>query len=345
MALSGAGTLANPYILNNYANLMELVNGKGTYWSMSDHVYARLNADINAETITPWKMTSDDPDIYVLEFYFHFDLGGHSIINLHVGDPDVDDSYRPFHAAELYNGTISFYTTAARYYSVISDVTVMHDVTINGTFEFKYRNNVTGWNYAVSVSDDMHNCNINLTVQYPDHSGESGRTGNYYAVKSPLDMRYCDINVIASRNHMYKSVQDSGGVWHYDGITAIIGSVRSNTSKRMYKCRIRGVLTDSDVTLGRFLTDGFMLDIDTCVYCFDVRGCTIPQEMVATALPTVYSADGTISTCVINRSYLVGAGLHGGVNLTNTIPCSTREIVNGSALRNKGFPVTNQTSS
>lgn len=337
MALSGTGTLADPYIINNYANLMELVNGSGTYWSPYTNVYARLNADINAETITPWRMTADD--LYVLEFYLHFDLGGHSITNLHVGDPALDDSYRPFHAAELYNGTISFYTTAARLYSVISDVTIMHDVTINGEFEFKYSGQTQGWYSAVKVSDDMHNCNINLTVQYPNYTGEG--YSDYYAVKSPLIMRYCDINVTASRNHIYRTVEDSGGVIHYFGRTGIVGSDRWAVNKQMHKCRIRGILTNSDVTLGGFLTDGFMLDVNTCVYCFDVRGCTIPQEMVATAEPIVHSTDGTVSTCVINKSYLTGAGLHGGVNLTNTIPCSTREIVNGSALRNKGFPVTN----
>lgn len=312
MAISGHGSQFDPYVVHNYTEFRAICVGQGYYWySAGAGLYIRLDGDIQSDT---WEnMTASNGDMCVPTI----DCNGHTI-TIHVADgADVDyvlPTNSVVHHGRIYaNDYIKNATlTNMKIYGGIISRSYVKNCEVRGDV-----NNRCGFTQC-----DIYTCRFTFKTEY-----------SYIGGITSCRLICCDILL-------------NGAVRiTYDNIPNIIRGTSNDTihPSHMYRCRIRGKLAASSMTIPdksqALLVDGsytmttptqfrgyFMYE---CILSVDASDIIIDPNTRALRMvhPEHYKQ------CYVDVSSYPNEVYAGIATITH------ENVTNGNYLRSVGFPV------
>lgn len=363
MSITGTGTQADPYVVTTYDDLHNIFWNIGrTYWSGSTAFYIELANDIDmndrywAAMIREGVSPSNYPPA-------HINLNNHGIYNMrlpastHVideGGNRISGEYL-FKCLSIENGTLNMHTDRTQY--LLPDVAgrdrtiayyplTFKNVKFTGYIDVTQRYNInTGYYYdCILFQSRFYHCVFdNFVVNFSRRTMQTiNPYGNrqavfgcdYIAYGDPIPFQYCDFDL---------RIHNNTGVGAGGGTPAHIFMITDSGEFHLYRCRIRGIMTDNTASLNNFLLVSSRYVIEDCVVNIDFNGCKIAstsqvQKIIDDNAPNM---NHTISNCVVNSDYFRYINLHHKLSGGGLISCTSQEITTGNSLRSKGFPVTN----
>lgn len=347
MSITGTGTQADPYITTTYDDLHNIFRNIGaTYWSGSTPFYIELANDIDMNEQYWEAMMANNASNYPP---VHINLNNHGIYNMRLPN---NQKYL-FIGLSIENGTLDMHTDRTQFLlpfvegrnrTIAYYPLTFKNVKFTGYIDVTQQYNInTGHFYdCILFQSRFNHCTFDEFVV--NFSRRTTSTVNAYgnrqavfgtshiAYGDPIPFRYCDFDL---RIHNNTGVGASGGT------PAHVFMDTDGGLFKLYRCRIRGIMTDNTASLNNFLLVADRYVIEDCVINIDFNGCKIASVSQVQKIIDDNSSNHTITNCVVNSDYFEYISLHHKLSGGGLIPCTSQEITTGSTLRSKGFPVTN----
>lgn len=359
MAITGGGTLSNPYLVNNYTDLNAICKGHGTYWTLGSRVYIKFTGDIwgtgvdwDLSTYSETVRNQEQTNFYYNVSPFVIDMNGYSIVNAHVTTgllfpvPKMYGHYAEggaFLISGYYGQQLSKMTIIKNGSIVDLTLSDLSDMAIYSTWlvNVQFINaNVT--NHGVSDNRShpaqlfTHNCMIDRCVVIGSMTCQ-----NRGEITAPASRDYkqswfswCTILHSDLCCNMFNAGEYVNTLTEKNTLTPYkcggdvgwgVGGNLVNT--QVWKTRMRGKITG---------TGDFYKFIDHVtqynVLDFDMNDCV--QVVGTNRNMCMNGRAGSNSKNVCNTDNLPNMS-------TSTLAVTSSQITNGAALRQLGFPVTN----
>ena len=356
MAVTGTGSLSDPYLVGNYTDLNAVCKGHGTYWSLGSRVYVKLIDDIwgtgvdwDLSTHSERIMNQEQTDFYYNCGTFVLDMNGFSFVSPWVTNgllfpvPKIY-GYYPSGGAYLrhdyYNGQFSNMVIIKN--GTVVDLTVP-DATDNIVYavwliNMQFLNcNITNHEITDARSHPSRifaaDCMIDRCVITGDmHCQHRGEITNAekQAWFSECTMLHSDLRCnMINAGEYYRDGSNTETATPYKMGGDIGWSYKTGgwVNTQVWKTRMRGKISG---------TGDFYKFIDNVtqynVIDLDMSDCT--QSIGNNRRICANGRAGTASRNVCNTDNLPNMS-------TGTLGVTSAQITSGDALRLLGFPVTN----
>lgn len=348
MPITGTGTQADPYVVDNYTDLRAVCVGKNTYWTQGQQFYIQLDADIDA-TGLPWDLKGD---VYPRT---HLDLNGHTISNVTLSASGNTETYA-FSGEELYGGTMT--VRALNIYNYVfpsspyryEDYCYIHDMditVINATWQPQYEDygyyyqNICVFFCCKLVRCVVHaehhlpveNDSVFPIPQFPDAPRGTNQSCYAFAMNTTRitgDSTWEDCDLILDWYGNYTYYRNDSGDIKPSRYVLFYGT-------DLNYCRVRGHLYDSYSSLTWIMGRG--AEYDTCVVEFDVSSTQVQTDVLAGA-GTLFDATQSMPMIDTVAHITLPTGENRWTDGANVTELTAAEIRNYTDLTDAGFPVT-----
>lgn len=348
MAITGSGTQADPYIVDNYNDLRAVCIGQGTYWTRGQQFYIQLDADIDATGIA-WDLKG------TVSPRTHLDLNGHTISNVTLSASGNNETFA-FSGEELSGGTMTVRAENIYTYPFPSspyqyaDYCYIHDMNItilNATWQPQYED--YGYYYqniCIFFCCKLVRCIVEATYhlpvendsifpipQFPDAPKGTNQSCYAFAMNTTRitgDDTWEDNDLILHWYGNYTYYRNDGAENCPSRYVAFYGTDLSY-------CRVRGQLLDSYSSLTWIMGRG--AKYDTCVVEFDVSATEVQVDVIPGAA-TLFDATQSLPMIDTVAHITYPANENRWTAGADVIELTAAEIRNYTDLINVSFPVT-----